>query len=258
MQNNNIVVFKSNKYTIKSKDFEGSLDLLYLLIKNNEMDIYNVNLSEITDQYIEILSKMKELDLDISSEFLVLATNLLYIKSKKLLPQTEKDSKEEDNDEDMLSEEEILNKIIEYKEYKEASVNLSNLYLKNSGRYFKSEDEQISLPKQELEENYNIDELTKIYQEIIDKNKVRINKNAKNIDKIMIVDKFTIKDTINKMKKVLLNKPKFIFNKMFSLKKCEKEEVISAFSGVLEMSKQMEVKTNQEKNFGDIEVLKRN
>ena len=97
-----LLTLETKKYLLKIDNFEGPLDLLCHLIDKNKMDIYDINLSEITDQYIEYLKKQEELNLEIASEFLVMASTLLYLKSKKLLP------KQEDEEEE-LTEEELLN-----------------------------------------------------------------------------------------------------------------------------------------------------
>ena len=82
----NILTLETNKYNLKLENFEGPLDLLCHLIDKNKMDIYDINLSEITDQYIENINNMEEMNLEVTSEFLVMASTLLYIKSKNLLP----------------------------------------------------------------------------------------------------------------------------------------------------------------------------
>ena len=110
----NILTLETKKYSIKIDNFEGPLDLLIYLIEKNKMDIYDIHLAEITDQYIEYLNAMEKLNLEIASEFLVMASSLLYLKSKRLLPKEEEDTEE-------LTEEELIRRIIEYKKYKEIS-----------------------------------------------------------------------------------------------------------------------------------------
>ena len=107
-----ILTLETKKYSIKIDNFEGPLDLLIYLIEKNKMDIYDINLTEITDQYIEYLNAMEEMNLEIASEFLIMASSLLYLKSKKLLPKQEDETEE-------LTEEELIRRIIEYKKYKE-------------------------------------------------------------------------------------------------------------------------------------------
>ena len=108
----NVFTLEINKYNIKINDFEGPLDLLCHLIDINKMDIYDVNLSRLTDQYIDYINQMEEMNLEVTSEFLIMASNLLYLKSKKMLPR-------QVQEEEMLSEEELLQRIIEYRSYKE-------------------------------------------------------------------------------------------------------------------------------------------
>ena len=97
----NLLTLETNKYTVKLENFEGPLDLLCHLIDKNKMDISNINLSEITEQYVEYINQMEKMNLEVTSEFLVMASTLLYIKSKNLLPNQVDDGKE-------LTEEEIL------------------------------------------------------------------------------------------------------------------------------------------------------
>ena len=113
----NILTLETNKYSIKLDNFEGPLDLLCHLIDKNKMNICDVKLSEITDQYIEYIKKMEEMNLEITSEFLVMSSTLLYLKSKHLLPK-------EQEDEEEITEEELIRRIIEYKSYKEITKKL--------------------------------------------------------------------------------------------------------------------------------------
>ena len=110
----NVLNFESQVYSIKSNDFEGPLDLLCHLIDKNKMNICDINISDITDQYIAYLNKMEELNLEIASEFVIMASTLLYLKSKTLLPSLHENEEEEEE----LTEEELLRRIIEYKKYK--------------------------------------------------------------------------------------------------------------------------------------------
>ena len=114
------------------------------------MNIYDINLSEITDQYIDYLNEQEKMNLEIASEFLVMASTLLYLKSKNLLPKVEEE-------EDEITSEELIRRIIEYKKFKEISKVLKQNYLEYSNRYFKAEEE-IELPKRKLEnKNYDKD-----------------------------------------------------------------------------------------------------
>lgn len=243
-----ILMLETKKYAIKIDNFEGPLDLLCHLIDKNKMNIYDINLSEITDQYIEYLKQQEETNLEIASEFLVMASTLLYLKSKNLLPKQEDETEE-------LTEEELIRRIIEYKKFKEISKVLKENYLDFSKRYFKS-IEEIELPKQKLEKDYDRELIPNIYKDLVQRNSVKINQNAKNIEKIAITDNYTVASKVKEMFKILVKQKKFVFNSLFSIKKHNKQEVVTAFSGLLELSRRSKVETSQEELFGDITVEK--
>lgn len=244
-----ILTLETKKYAIKIENFEGPLDLLCHLIEKNKMDIYDINLNEITDQYIQYLNQMEEMNLEIASEFIVMASTLLYLKSKNLLPKKEEEEEE-------LTEEELIRRIIEYKKFKEISKTLKQNYIETGNRYYK-EQESIKLPKQKLEKEYDNKIIPKKYKELIERNSVKLNQNAKNIEKIAIVENYTVASKVKEMLKVLIKQKRFIFNKLFSLKQHNKQEIVTAFSGLLEMSRRKKVETTQEELFGDITVEKR-
>ena len=212
------------------------------------MNIYDIQINEITDQYIQYLNQMEEMNLEIASEFVVMASTLLYLKSKKLLPKQEEEEEE-------LTEEELIRRIIEYKKFKEISKVLKQNYMQNGNRYYKNQ-ENIELPKQKLEKDYDNAVIPNIYNELIERNRVKINQNAKNIEKIALVENYTVASKVKEMFKVLVKQKRFVFNKLFSLNKHNKQEVVTAFSGLLEMSRRKKVETTQEELFGDITVEK--
>ena len=243
-----ILTLETKKYAIKINNFEGPLDLLCHLIDKNKMNIYDINLSEITDQYIAYLKEQESLNLEIASEFLVMASTLLFLKSKNLLPKQEEEEEE-------ITEEELIRRIIEYKKFKEIGKVLKENYIVYSNRYFKGQEE-IELPKRKLEKDYDKELIPKIYKNIVEINNEKVNQNAKNIEKIAITDNYTVASKVKEMFKVLIKQKRFIFNKMFSIKKHNKQEVVTAFSGLLELSRRSKVETIQEELFGDITVEK--
>lgn len=243
-----ILTLETKKYAIKIDNFEGPLDLLCHLIDKNKMNIYDINLSEITDQYINYLKEQEKLNLEIASEFIIMASTLLYLKSKNLLPKQKEEEEE-------ITEEELIRRIIEYKKFKEISKVLKEQYKNNSNRYFKLQEE-IKLPKQKIEKNYESMLIPEMYKKVVERNEEKVNQNAKNIEKIAITDNYTVASKVKEMFKALIKNKKFTFNKMFSLKKHNKQEVVTAFSGLLELSRRSKVLTKQEELFGDIEVEK--
>ena len=245
-----ILTLETKKYLIKVDNFEGPLDVLCYLIDKNKMNIYDVNLTEITEQYIEFLNAMEEMNLEIASEFLVMASTLLYLKSRKLLPKQEEETEE-------ITEEELINRIIEYKKFKEITKTLKENYRIYSNRFYKGQ-EDIQLPKQKLQRDYLPEKIPEVYKLLIEKNSVKINQNAKNIEKIALVDKYTVADKVKEMYKILVKQKRFVFNKIFSITKKDKQEVVTAFSGLLEMSRRNKVATSQAELFGDILVENKN
>ena len=243
-----ILTLETKKYSIKIDNFEGPIDLLIYFIEKNKMKIDEINLTEITDQYIDYLNEMERMNLEIASEFLIMASTLLYLKSKNLLPKQEEEEEE-------LSEEELIRRIIEYKKFKDMSQIFKQKYEENSKKYFKMQ-ENIKLPKQILEEKYSANIIPEIYENLVERTSVRLNKDAKNIEKIALVENYTVGDKVKELFRVLIKQKRFIFNKLFSVKNRNRQEVVTAFSGLLEMSRRNKVVTNQEDLFGDIEVEK--
>lgn len=247
--NNKIITLESKKYELQLENFEGPLDLLCYLIDKNKMDIYKVSISDVADQYIKYLQKQEELNLEIASEFLVMASTLLLIKSKGLLPK-------QIDDEAEITEEELLRRIIEYKQYKEISKKFKDRILVYSKRFYKSPD-KVELPKQELEKSFSKEDIIEKYKLLVEKNEQKKNENAKNIEKIAVYDTYSVSDKVKEIFRELVRRPQFVFNKLFSLNEKPKAEVVTAFSGVLELSRRNKILAEQEETFGDITISKR-
>lgn len=244
-----VLALETTKYDLKLDNFEGPLDLLVYLIDKNKMDIYEVKLSDITEQYVNYLKEQEELNLEIASEFVVMASTLLLLKSKSLLPKDVEDEAE-------LTEEELLRRIIEYKKYKE----ISKLFKENinefSKRVYKLPD-NIELPKRKIEKEFKPEDIIEKYKDLIERNENKKNENAKNIEKIAIHETYSVADKVKDIFRELAKRPKFVFNSLFKLSEKPKAEVVTAFSGVLELSRRNKVNTEQEKLFGDIVVSRR-
>lgn len=245
---NQLLTLETNQYAIKIDNFEGPLDLLCHLIDKNKMNIYDIKISDITDQYIQYLNQMEEMNLEIASEFLVMASTLLYLKSKNLLPKQEEEEKE-------LTEEELIQRIIEYKKYKEIIKKLRENYDQYANRYFRFAEE-IPLPKQQLEKEYTKEVIPDIYLQIVERQVQKKNQNADNIQKIAITENYTVASKVKEMFRLLIQKRRFIFNHLFSVKEHTTQEVVTAFGGLLEMSRRNKVLTDQQELFGDILVQK--
>lgn len=244
---NNVLKLETTKYSIKNGDFEGPLDLLCYLIDKNKMDISEVKIADITDQYLEYIKQSQD-ELEITSEFLIMATTLVLLKSKKLLPNTVEE-------EDELTEEELIQKIVEYKQYKEISKILKELYDDNKKKIYKMPD-KIKLKQQKFERTYSKDLIFNSYANLLKVSSEKVNINAKNIEKIAITETVSVASKVKDIFRELIKNSKFVFSKLFSMNKCSKMEVITAFSGVLELTRRSKVTATQDEIFGDIIIQK--
>ena len=241
-----------SKYSIKIEDFEGPLDLLCFLVKKNKMNIDDINIYKIIEEYLEYMYIMESLNLEFATEFITMASMLIYLKSKKILPKSC-----DDKEEDEISEELLKEKIIQYKKYKQASMSLSSRYEEYNYRVSKKREELV-LDKKEFEGLYTPYTLTRSYKLQILKFEMKENMNKDNIEKLVIKEKVSVKDKIKEMFTILSKIPKFVFNTMFLNKNKSKDEIISAFLGILEMAKKNDIKIKQENIFSDILVEKSN
>lgn len=241
-----------SKYSIKIEDFEGPLDLLCFLVKKNKMNIDDINVYKIIEEYLEYMYIMESLNLEVATEFITMASMLIYLKSKKILPKSC-----DDKEEDEISEELLKEKIIQYKKYKQASIRLSSRYEEYNYRVSKKREELV-LDKKEFEGLYTPYTLTRSYKLQILKFEMKENMNKDNIEKLVIKEKVSVKDKIKEMFTILSKIPKFVFNTMFLNKNKSKDEIISAFLGILEMAKKNDIKIKQENIFSDILVEKSN
>ena len=236
------------QYSIKIENFEGPLDLLMHLIEKNKMDIMDIKIAVITDQYLEYLQKMQEMNLEITSEFIVMASKLIYLKSKSLLPSIESEDEEDD-------EFDLVKLLVEYKKYKEYTFTLKERLDFYHKRFYRL-PEKVTLPSNKIEEEFSSDLIPNIYKEFIDKEVAKKNLQADNIKKLAVSEKYTVQSKIREIIRHLLKTPKFIFNKIFNIKKQEKSEVVTAFLSLLELSKMSRINVTQDTLFGDIKVEK--
>lgn len=241
----------SKKYLIKIENFEGPLDLLCFLIDKNKMDIFDIKLDDITEQYIEYLNQMEKYNLDIASEFLVMASTLIYLKSRRLLPKLEPEEVEE------ITEEELARRILEYKMYKDFSNELKERYEIYSKRFFKDAD-KIELPKKKIDKEYDKLIIANTYYNLVKRNENLKNINYENVNKLAEYEKVTVRSKARDILKQLMRKPKFVFNKIFAIGKVTKLEKVTAFLSLLELAKIKRIAINQDEVFGDIIIEKIN
>ena len=238
---------------IKLQNFDGPFDLLLHLIKKNKMSINEIKIHDITRQYLDYIKLMKELDLEITSEFIVLAATLIEIKSKSLLPKIEVEVDEKD-EKDLIKE--LKNKLIEYKRFKKVALFLKNKEGK-SGLIFTKKPEIIEESDDGFNENYlkNISmiELYDLYNDLIKKYNEKQNINT--IERKINVDKYKIEDKIEELKNNLQDKNVIKFSKISDKCSC-KLEIVVTFLALLELIKDNFIKVLQYDNLGEIIIEK--
>lgn len=250
------VINNTDNYKLVIKNFEGPLDLLLFLITKNKMNIFDISLSELTDKYVEYLNEMSEKNIEIASSFVVMASTLLDIKARKLLPEIEP---KEDEQEDKITEEDMINRIIQYKKYKEISEKINNMYRENFGSFSKPFEKIKYKTKIEYTgEKFEKEKLFNVYRFILTRNANKINKKAKEIETLAKYERITVKDKVKQIVNYLDNNDNMVFNDVFDVNSCSNIEVATAFLGMLELSKLKEVSISQEYLFSDINVEKSN
>lgn len=225
--------------SFKLQIFEGPLDLLLHLIKKNKVSIYDIPIVEITEQYMEYISMMEEMDLEISSEFLVMATHLLYIKSKMLLP------KHEEEEEDPRQN--LVDRLLEYKKMKEAGEKLKNMQFSGYLSFYKGPQEIKGIKQPKKIESESLDKLTKAFLEILKKAERKEPPPVNKFDGIVGREVVSVKTKTEHILKKLKKGSKIGFKKSFSDVKT-KSEAVSQFLAILELLRMGVLKVIEEEN----------
>ena len=230
-------------YEVKIDEFEGPLDLLLHLIKKSNIDIYDISLEEITNQYLDYINSMKELNLDIASEYLVMASELLEYKSKSLLPKKEidEDSYEED------PKEALINRLIEYKKYKEITSVFKSLENERSKMYTKAPSDISEYGEFIKNGDATVDDLVEALKKFMKRIEYE-----KPINTKITTKELSVTERISSIRNILKNKKRVNFVDLFT--KRTKSYVVVTFLSILEMSKNKEIIIKQEKNFNDIVI----
>lgn len=238
-------------YLIDINNFHGPLDLLLHLVRSTEMDIYEIDTSVIIEQYINYIEHMQDLNIDIASEFLVMAATLVHLKSKMLIGATE-ETVEEENEYEINSEEELKNRILEYEKYKNMCEVFKNLEEKRGNFYTK---EPVSLKEYSDQSLLNDGSIT--VQDLIQallSYQERLN-DQKPIQTKITKKELSIEERMTSIKNKLKVSKKINFFDLFE--EVTKEYLIVTFLAILQMNKDDEINIYQEKNFSNIVVESR-
>lgn len=232
-----------DKYIIHIENFEGPLDLLWALIKKSKIDIIDVSLSSITEQYIAYLKVLEQMNVSLATEFIVMASELLYYKSKCLLPSAEI----EDEFFTPPLPPELVQKLLEYKKYQLAASLLYKKYEEQADSYPRDNLPQ-ELPENEEFTSVTLFDLLNAFAEILEAN-------TEPEEKEIIFDEILVSDRINYILSLLRNKEEVIFQQIFQ-KNPSKAELVATFLAILELTKIRKIKLIQHKNFDTIHLLR--
>jgi segregation and condensation protein A len=230
--------------------FDGPLDLLYGLIEKNRIDIYDIPIAEITDQYIAFIGTLPDIDMDLTASFIVMAATLLEIKSKLLLPSPAGEAEESD------PREQLVRRLLEYKQYKEAAKKLGEAFNELGTMYFRERDgSAFAVPpsKPELSELMRGVDLSGLQDAFVE----LLRRRERSVDRLhagyggVYRDKFTVEEKIVYIKQRLMKENSVEFEALFD-ERAVRAEIITTFLALLELIKACEIRAAQEGNFRKI------
>ena len=232
-------------YKVTIDKFEGPLDLLLHLIKENNIDIYEIKIEEITKQYLEYIQKMKDLNLSVTSEYLVMASELIEMKSKMLLPKR-KEVLEDEYEED--PREVLIERLLTYKKYKEVTEEFKDLEMTRK-LIITKEPENLSFYAKQINENddVSVSDLIDAFNAIIERKKF-----DKPLTTKITQKEVSLTEKIISIRKLLVKRKNINFEELFDLP--TKQEVIVSFLSILEMIKKDEIIVSQDNNFKTIMI----
>ncbi|MBL5768317.1 segregation/condensation protein A [Heyndrickxia sporothermodurans] len=242
------------EYNVKIDAFEGPLDLLLHLINRLEIDIYDIPMAEISEQYLLFIHAMKELELDVASEYLVMAATLLAIKSKMLLPKYE-DELEDEFEYEEDPRDDLVEKLVEYRKYKEAAIELKQMEQERGQMFTKPPSDLTEYMKDIPSDQFQGD--VSIYDMIGALNKLlRRKKLQKPLSTKITRQEISIESRMEEiLKDLTIEKGKQNFNTLFPVP--EKNHVVITFLAILELMKRNEIYVEQDGNFEDIFVARK-
>lgn len=231
------------EYEVKIDAFEGPLDLLLHLIKESKVDIWDIKIVDITDQYLNYIKSMENLNLNIASEYLVMASELVEMKSKMLLPRYHEENEEEEED----PREQLIQKLIEYQKYKDMTKNFKELEEVRHEFYTKAPESLKQYVKEDtiISSDVTLDDLMKAFQKFLERKQLE-----KPLSTTVTKREITVEERRTSIRNILKEKKKVDFFELFE--EITKEYIVVTFLAILEMAKKQELMIYQENNFEQI------
>jgi segregation and condensation protein A len=231
-------------YKVKLEVFEGPLDLLLFLIKRDEVDIYDVSLERITQQYLEFMDAFKALDIELAGEFVVMAANLIYLKSRSLLPVSVQPPEEEAEEEDPRWE--LVRQLVEYKKFKDAAARLHEREVAREGVFLRVA-EVTEVPPERPLGDVSVFDLINAFNGILK----RLDK--KEDLREIFEENFTVSDKIDLVLKITGSGAPIKFTDLFS-SVVSRAEIVVTFLAILELIRLKQLRAYQQEPFGEIEL----
>ena len=234
-------------YKVKIEVFEGPLDLLLYLIKKDEVDIYSVSIERITNQYLEYLNTFRMLDLEIAGEFVVMAANLIYIKSRSLLPVDQEPPEDESDEEDPRWD--LIRQLIEYKKFKDAAMQLQRWEIAQEGIIPRIAGKPtLNDAETLLKEEVGIFDLISAFQKVLRK----LEKRREDLREIF-EENFTVSEKIDFILETITPERPATFSSLFAAA-ASRTEIVVTFLALLELMRLKQLRVIQVAPFADIEI----
>jgi segregation and condensation protein A len=232
-------------YKVKLEVFEGPLDLLLYLIKKEEVDIYDVSIERITRQYLEYIDTFRMLDLELAGEFVVMAANLIYIKSRSLLPVHQQPAEDDAEEEDPRWD--LIRQLVEYKKFKDAAAQLQRRELEQEGLIPRVlEKPNLTAPEALLKQEVSIFDLINAFRKVLK----RLESKREDLREIF-EENFTVSDKIEHIMSITLRERTMAFSELFAFA-AGRTEIAVTFLALLELIRLKQLRVVQPEPFAEI------
>lgn len=234
------------EYEVKIDNFEGPLDLLLHLIKESKVDIWEISIADIAEEYLAYIQRMEKLNLDIASEYLVMASELIEMKSRMLLPRQEKEVGEEEEED---PKERLIRRLVEYQKYKEVTKNFKELESLRQEFYTKAPDnlkeyvEEGVVPSSDV----TLEDLMLAFQKFLNRKELE-----KPLQTTVTKKEITVEERRKSIRDILTKRKRVDFFELFEV--VTKEYIVVTFLAILEMAKKQELLIKQESDFSQIMI----
>ena len=237
------------EFAIRLPTFEGPMDLLLYLIRRNEVDIYDIPIERVTEQYIKVLGSMESLDLEVAGEFFVMASTLMYIKSRMLLPKKDQGTNEDMEDEDIDPRWELVQQLLEYRKFKEAAEDIRKLILSSNDLISRiGPKDAIEAVERPLKPVDRVN-LWNTFNSVLRRLAERIDEGQINAEQVTVSDRMELV-----LLRVKHNKD-FLFSELFESNNTI-TTIVATFLAILELTRLDKITLKQDCAFGDIRCIR--